>query len=108
MQQPHLDEILPPEAVARFCKKWKIAELYVFGSAARGEMRDDSDIDLLYVFDDDAEWGVFDVVDMEIELAALLGRPVDLVSYKAAERHPNRRGRRMLFQHVIPIYSHAA
>jgi predicted nucleotidyltransferase len=37
------------------CRRYRVQELSVFGSAARGEMRPDSDIDLLVEFMPDAE-----------------------------------------------------
>ena len=50
----------------------------LFGSAARGDDRPDSDIDLLVDFDEDSS--LFDLMRMSRELEALLGRPVDVVS----------------------------
>ena len=48
----------------------------VFGSVARGEDRPDSDVDLLV----DVEPGrsLLDVIALEQDLEALLGRPVDV------------------------------
>jgi len=71
---------LPPERIVEICRRYKVRELAVFGSAARGDMRPDSDIDLLVEFEEDAEIGLFEFGAMEQELAALLGRKVDLVS----------------------------
>ena len=49
----------------------------VFGSAARDELRADSDIDFLVTFLPGADaWGV---MGMEIELERLLGRTVEVV-----------------------------
>ena len=42
-------------ALAELCRRYRVRELSVFGSAARGEMRSDSDIDLLVEFLPDAE-----------------------------------------------------
>ena len=50
----------------------------LFGSAARGEDRPDSDVDLLIDFDADSS--LFDVVRLTRELGELLGRSVDIVS----------------------------
>jgi len=50
----------------------------LFGSAARGDDRPDSDIDLLVDFDEDSS--LFDLMRMSRELEAMLGRPVDVVS----------------------------
>jgi predicted nucleotidyltransferase len=52
--------------------------LALFGSAARDEMRPDSDVDVLVDFDGPATFdGYFDLKDY---LEALLCRPVDLVT----------------------------
>lgn len=71
---------LPTESVAEICRKYHVLELCVFGSAARGEMRPDSDIDLLVEFEPEASIGLFEFAGMEEELASLLKRKVDLVS----------------------------
>ncbi len=71
---------LPAEKIAEICRKYQVRELAVFGSAARGDMRPDSDVDLLVEFEPEASIGLFELAGMEEELAALLGRRVDLVS----------------------------
>ena len=58
----------------------------VFGSVARGEGRDDSDVDLLYVLKPGVRLG-FKLFDLEDELAALFGRPVDLVGRSAVNKY---------------------
>ena len=50
----------------------------LFGSAARGDDRPDSDIDLLVDFDQGSS--LFDLMRMARELEALFGRAVDVVS----------------------------
>jgi predicted nucleotidyltransferase len=40
--------------LADLCRRYQVCELSVFGSAARGEMRPDSDVDLLVEFHPDA------------------------------------------------------
>ncbi|MGL4174785.1 MAG: nucleotidyltransferase family protein [Dermatophilaceae bacterium] len=68
------------------CERYGIASLEVFGSVARGEHRPDSDVDLLYVLKPGARLG-FRLFDLEDELAALLGRPVDLVARTAINKY---------------------
>ena len=41
---------LPLEAITEICRRYQVRELSLFGSAARGEMREDSDIDLMVEF----------------------------------------------------------
>lgn len=55
----------------------KIEVLGVFGSLARGEARPDSDVDVLADFLEGTT--LFRVAEAQIELEALLGRPVDLI-----------------------------
>ena len=69
---------LPEAKVAEICHRYRVKELSVFGSAARGEMRPDSDIDLLVDFLPEARLGLLDLSAMTREFSALLGRHVDL------------------------------
>jgi hypothetical protein len=66
--------------LARICRRYRVRELSVFGSAAHESMRPDSDIDLLVDFLPDAEPGLLDHAGLMLDLAGLFGRKVDLVS----------------------------
>jgi hypothetical protein len=66
--------------LAELCRRYKVHELSLFGSAARGEMRHDSDIDLLVDFLPGAEIDLVDYAGLMLDLTHLLGRKVDLVS----------------------------
>ena len=81
--------VWPQQEVEELCRRWKIVELSIFGSALREDFRPDSDIDLLVRFDPSARWSLFDHARMERELGEVLGREVDLVSRSAVERSPN-------------------
>jgi len=72
-----------------FCRRWKIREVALFGSALRDDFRPDSDIDFLVSFAPEADWSLFDRVRMQQELAAMACRPVDIVSRAALERSGN-------------------
>lgn len=80
---------IPQEQLAAFCSKWKVKELSVFGSVLRDDFRDDSDVDVLIETRPDSELG-WDWLDMQNELASLLGRKIDLV-FKDGLRNPYRR-----------------
>ena len=67
------------------CRRFGIARLDVFGSVARGEDGPGSDVDLLYELAQGRSLG-WEIEDLSQDLAALFGRPVDLVSRKAL--HP--------------------
>ena len=69
---------LPEAEIVAICRRHQVRELSLFGSAARGEMGPDSDVDLLVDFLPDARPGLLGVSAMTRELTALLGRRVDL------------------------------
>ena len=77
------DVELPDAEVAEICRRYQVKELAVFGSAARGEMRPDSDLDLLVEFLPEAEVSLLQHFAAEREFSELLGRKVDLVSKRA-------------------------
>ncbi len=66
--------------LAGLCRRYRVRQLSVFGSAARGEMRPDSDIDLLVEFLPEAQADLIDRAGLMLDLSHLLGRKVDLVS----------------------------
>jgi len=67
---------IPHEEIAAFCRKWGIRKLAFFGSVVRDDFGPESDVDVLVEFR--APIGL-DIMDAENELAALVGRKVDLV-----------------------------
>ena len=77
------------EAIAAFCRKWKIKELALFGSVLGDDFRPDSDVDVLVTFHSDAGWGLFDHVQMQDELSETFGRTVDLVTRRSVEAREN-------------------
>lgn len=82
----HLDH----EALAAFCRKWRIRELSIFGSALRDDFGPESDLDFLVSFEPDVPLDLLDILDMKAELEAQYGRPVDLVEREAL-RNPWRK-----------------
>jgi uncharacterized protein len=75
-----------PERLREVCERYGVASSEIFGSVARGEDQLDSDVDLLYVLKPGARLG-FRIFDLEDELAALFGRPVDLVARKSINKY---------------------
>lgn len=72
--QQHHDELR-----TRFGAK----HLALFGSAARDELRDDSDVDILVDFEGPPTFDGY--MDLKFALEKLLGRPVDLVTRDAVK-----------------------
>ena len=93
---------LEKEALAAFCRKWRIRELSLFGSALRDDFRPDSDLDFLVSFDPEAPWDLWDFVEMRDELAALTGREVDLVQ-KEGLRNPYRKKEILSTREIIHV-----
>lgn len=63
---------------AGLCERHGVQSLRLFGSAARGEERADSDIDLLVRFVETK--GLLEIVRIERDFSEYFGRPVDLVT----------------------------
>lgn len=59
-----------------------VIKAWVFGSYARGEQREDSDIDIMIVPDRNAHVGLFLLSGMRLDLQDILGKEVDLVTEK--------------------------
>lgn len=87
------------ERLREVCERYGVVRLEVFGSLSRGTGGSDSDIDLLYTLSPEARLG-WAIEDLSDELAAVLGRPVDLVSRRAL----NRRIREQVLAEAQPFY----
>jgi len=73
-----LEQRMSRDKLIEFCQRNHIRKLSVFGSALRGQLRPDSDIDLLVEFEPGHTPGLFSIVRMEMELTETLGRKADL------------------------------
>lgn len=81
---------LDREALAGFCRRWRIRELSLFGSALREDFGPESDLDFLVSFENDAGWDLWDLATMRDDLISIAGRDVD-IAFKEALRNPYRR-----------------
>lgn len=79
------------KALDSLVERFHIRRLSVFGSAARGELRPDSDIDLLVEFEPEGAPSLWTDSQLRDELSRLFGgRPVDIVPPEVL-RNPYRR-----------------
>lgn len=62
-------------------KKAGVIRSSLFGSYVRGEENEDSDIDILIEFPKGKS--LLDLVDLEMKLEEVLGKKVDLITYKS-------------------------
>lgn len=92
------------ERIADFCRRWRIAELALFGSVLREDFDQDSDVDVLVRFHPEAEHTLFDLVRMQEELKRIVGREVDLVSRRGIEASRNYLRKRAILSTAEVIY----
>ena len=78
-------------------QRFAIKHLSVFGSAARDELRDNNDIDVLVEFKGKATFDGY--MELKFYLETLLGRKVDLVTHDAVKP----RMRPMIEQEAIHV-----
>lgn len=69
---------IPRREVAAFCRKHHISRLAVFGSALHGDLRPDSDIDILVEFEPGHTPGLLRLARMQRALSSILGRSADM------------------------------
>jgi len=82
-----IEQHISQNKLAEFCRKHHIRKLSLFGSALRGRMRPESDIDLLVEFDPGHVPGLLTLAGMEIELTEMVGRKVDLRTPQELSRY---------------------
>ncbi len=71
-------QLFNSEEIKKLLIQNSVLMLGVFGSAARGEETEDSDIDLLVKFSENQS--LLSVIKLERELEKILGRKIDLVT----------------------------
>lgn len=74
----NLTEYVSRKKLEEFCAKNHIKKLAVFGSAIKGTLRPDSDIDILVEFEKDKIPGLITFCGIQNELSDIIGREVDL------------------------------
>ena len=67
------------QALLQLCQEFQVRELYLFGSAASGNLSENSDLDFIVQFSRQGYVGAFDqFMDFKHRLEKIYGRPVDL------------------------------
>lgn len=97
---------LPEPDITKFCERWCIRELSLFGSVLRDDFDPESDVDILVAFKDGADWGLLDHVKMQHELQNILHREVDLVTRRALERSSNWLRRQEILKTAQVVFSY--
>ena len=63
-----------------FFPAYPVEKAWVFGSYARGEETQESDVDVMVVFDKNARISLFDFIGLKLDLEDKLHKQVDLVT----------------------------
>ncbi|MFV1958919.1 MAG: nucleotidyltransferase family protein [Planctomycetota bacterium] len=69
---------VPPDVLRRFCRRYRIARLSLFGSVLGDAFQPGSDVDVLVEFRPNALVGLLGLARIERELSALFGRKADV------------------------------
>ncbi len=96
---------VPSEPLAAFCRRWRVAELLLFGSVLRDDFRPESDVDVLVTFAPGTNFSLFDLTHMRRELEDLFHRAVDLVDRKVLEESPNYLRRKEILRTAEVVYA---
>jgi predicted nucleotidyltransferase len=86
-------------ALIELCRQNDVAKLELFGSSARGEANEDSDIDLIVEFS--KRKSLLALVSLERKMSAVLGQKVDLLTEAAISpylRQKINRDRRVIYE----------
>lgn len=98
-------EIIPQNELRKFCRRWNIQELALFGSILREDFGASSDVDILVTFGNDSQRGLLEHIKIEKEFEQLLSRKVDLISKRAVEQSSNWLRRKAILDSARVIFS---
>ena len=94
-----------PAQLDALCRRWRVRELLLFGSALRDDFTAESDLDLVVDFLPGAEPTLWELAALAAELEALTGRRVDLHTLRGVEGDRNRLRRRRILGTMVPVYA---
>ena len=88
------------EEIERFCMRWNVRELALFGSVLRSDFGRGSDVDVLISFEPGAPRRYWEWPEITADLRKIFDRPVDL-HVKEGLRNPIRREEILRTREVI-------
>lgn len=95
-------------SVTKFCHRWAVKELALFGSVLREDFRPDSDVDVIVDLDKSAKrHTLLDLAEMQSELEAMFSRKVDVLTKRSLERSHNPSRRDHILNSRIVLYTTA-
>jgi uncharacterized protein len=93
-----------PEHLAAFARSHGISRLELFGSVLGDGFSPTSDVDVLVTYTPELAPSLIGAADHEIELSAMLRRPVDLVTRASIETSENRARRESILGSARTVY----
>lgn len=88
------------ELITPIAKKYKLRSVYVFGSYARNEADEDSDVDILIDREGSKVHGIFGMNELLEEIKSALGKEVDLVTVQALNQKSMLSSKKDFIDHV--------
>lgn len=85
--------------ISALCDKYHVKSVRIFGSMARSQSNHNSDIDLLVTFSKPTS--LLQMVKLERELSAIIGRKVDLLTLKSVSPYLRTR----ILKESLPLYA---
>lgn len=76
--------------IAPVAKRYALRHVWLFGSCARGDAREDSDVDLLITREGSSVKSLLDLSGLYIDFQKALGTELDLVTLEGLEHELNR------------------
>ncbi len=93
------------DVIAAFARSHHITRLELFGSVLTEHFGPRSDVDVLVTYDPDYAPSLLELADHETELAALLRRPVDLISRAGVEASGNAQRKAQILDSARTLYA---
>jgi predicted nucleotidyltransferase len=87
MTLEEVKKLFQSDEMQELCRQYGVARLSVFGSTARNEATEQSDLDLLVSFLESKRIGLWEFIALEDKLTQAAKHKVDLVSESALSPH---------------------
>ena len=88
------------QAVAKAATKFPLTKVSYFGSYADGKATEESDLDVLVEFTEDASISLLDVIDLKLNLEDDLSIKVDVLHAPL----PEKAQKRLKIRKTVPVY----
>ena len=99
------------ERITPVAQKYRLPAVYLFGSYARGDATEESDVDILVDRTGTKLIGLFEMGGLFNDLEEAIGKPIDLITTSSLEQEDTKRRTPWMIENVnkdkVIIYAHA-